>query len=134
MPDMDPLLRQQGLIFQQSERGSQNCWLGLGRFGGGKSHCCWGQGPTERHAPLGRVMVKIERVGGNKDYREVFLPFISGFSWLNGVKHILNCSVAPFSLFLVAAPLKMVFPKKGSLFSRITEELSIGAQQGLGPN
>ena len=28
----------------------------------------------------------------------------------------LSCSVAPFSHVLVAAPLKMVFPKKGSLF------------------
>ena len=34
----------------------------------------------------------------------------------------LSCSVAPFfHLFLVAAPLKMVFPKKGSLFFRVTE-------------
>ena len=33
----------------------------------------------------------------------------------------------PFYLFLVAASLTMVFPKKGSLlFARVTEQLSIG--------
>ena len=31
-----------------------------------------------------------------------------------------------FCLFLVAAPLKMVFPKNGSLFSRVTEQLREG--------
>ena len=31
-----------------------------------------------------------------------------------------------FPLFLVVAPLKMVFPKKGSLFSRVAEQLRLG--------
>ena len=38
----------------------------------------------------------------------------------------LSCSVATFfPFFLVAAPLKMVFPKKGPFFSRVTEQLSL---------
>ena len=36
----------------------------------------------------------------------------------------LSCSVTPFFLFFVAAPLQMIFPKKSSLFSRVTEQLS----------
>ena len=39
----------------------------------------------------------------------------------------LSNSVAPiiFPVCLVAAPLKMVFPKNGSLFSRVTEQLGV---------
>ena len=38
-----------------------------------------------------------------------------------------------FPFFWVAAPLKMVFPKKGSLFSRVSEQLSIwGGLKGKG--
>ena len=37
----------------------------------------------------------------------------------------LSCSVAPFFpvFFVGGCPLKIVFPKKGSLFSRVTEQL-----------
>ena len=36
---------------------------------------------------------------------------------------LMGNSVVQFSPFFVSAPLKMVFPRKGSLFSRVTEQL-----------
>ena len=40
--------------------------------------------------------------------------------------------MAPFSLFLVAAPLKWSSQKRVPFFSRVTEQLSCGSQSSLG--
>ena len=44
--------------------------------------------------------------------------------WFRGGLNPLSCPVAPFFPFLGGCPTKMVFPKKGSFFSRVTEQLS----------
>ena len=46
----------------------------------------------------------------------------------------LSCSVAPFFFFFGGCPTKMDFPKKGSLFFQVTEQLRCGdAGQTLAP-
>ena len=47
----------------------------------------------------------------------------------------LSCSVAPcFLLFFGGCPAKMVFPKKGSFFSRVTEQLRFSIVLAKGPH